>query len=74
MDPTDEILVCKISGHCFDRLLSAAEMDPDTVSIKFPVSYFASFLSLVNYFQISIVFLAVKFFFTKLAPSVHQIL
>lgn len=30
MDPTDEILVCKISGHCFDRLLSAAEMDPDT--------------------------------------------
>lgn len=35
MDPTDEILVCKISGHCFDRLLSAAEMEPDTVSINF---------------------------------------
>uniref|UniRef100_A0A2N9FFB2 F-box domain-containing protein n=1 Tax=Fagus sylvatica TaxID=28930 RepID=A0A2N9FFB2_FAGSY len=30
MDPTDELLVCKISGHCFDRLLSAAEMEPDT--------------------------------------------
>lgn len=35
MDPTDEILVCKISGHCFDRLLSAAEMELDTVSINF---------------------------------------
>lgn len=35
MDPTDELLVCKISGHCFDRLLSAAEMEPDTVSINF---------------------------------------
>ncbi|XP_019423725.1 PREDICTED: F-box protein SKIP31 isoform X4 [Lupinus angustifolius] len=29
MDPTNELLVCTISGHCFDRLLSAAEMEPD---------------------------------------------
>ncbi|KAF5741962.1 F-box protein SKIP31 isoform X3 [Tripterygium wilfordii] len=29
MDPTNELLVCTISGHCFDRLLSPAEMEPD---------------------------------------------
>ncbi|XP_030540152.1 F-box protein SKIP31 [Rhodamnia argentea] len=29
MDPANELLVCKISGHCLDRLLSAAEMEPD---------------------------------------------
>ncbi|KAJ7953285.1 F-box protein SKIP31 [Quillaja saponaria] len=29
MDPSDELLVCTISGHCFDRLLSPAEMEPD---------------------------------------------
>ncbi|CAL0314239.1 unnamed protein product [Lupinus luteus] len=29
MDPTNELLVCTISGHCFDRLLSASEMEPD---------------------------------------------
>ena len=32
MDPTNELLVCTISGHCFDRLLSPAEMEPDNVS------------------------------------------
>lgn len=32
MDPTNELLVCTISGHCFDRLLSAAEMEPESVS------------------------------------------
>lgn len=32
MDPANELLVCKISGHCLDRLLSAAEMEPDAVS------------------------------------------
>ncbi|KAL5099749.1 hypothetical protein RYX36_004076 [Vicia faba] len=29
MDPAEEILVCTISGHCFDGLLSASEMEPD---------------------------------------------
>lgn len=29
MDPTNELLVCTISGHCFDRLLSPGEMEPD---------------------------------------------
>ncbi|MED6182395.1 hypothetical protein PIB30_028139 [Stylosanthes scabra] len=31
MDPTNELLVCTISGHCFDRFLSPSEMEPDTV-------------------------------------------
>jgi hypothetical protein len=35
MDPTNELLVCTISGHCFDRLLSPSEMEPDVVSINF---------------------------------------
>ncbi|RYQ81313.1 hypothetical protein Ahy_Scaffold1g107277 isoform A [Arachis hypogaea] len=30
MDPTNELLVCTISGHCFDRFLSPSEMEPDT--------------------------------------------
>lgn len=30
----NEILVCTISGHCFDRLLSPSEMEPDAVSLK----------------------------------------
>ncbi|OMO93685.1 hypothetical protein COLO4_16753 [Corchorus olitorius] len=29
LDPTNELLVCTISGHCFDRLLSPCEMEPD---------------------------------------------
>ncbi|XP_052210589.1 F-box protein SKIP31 [Diospyros lotus] len=29
LDPGNELLVCTISGHCFDRLLSPAEMEPD---------------------------------------------
>ncbi|KAL5539620.1 hypothetical protein UlMin_042306 [Ulmus minor] len=29
MDPANELWVCTISGHCFDRLLSTAEMEPD---------------------------------------------
>ncbi|KAL6533675.1 hypothetical protein OROHE_013508 [Orobanche hederae] len=29
MDPADELLVCTISGRCFDRLLSSDEMEPD---------------------------------------------
>lgn len=29
MDPTSELLVCTISGHCFECLLSPAEMEPD---------------------------------------------
>ncbi|XP_059444791.1 F-box protein SKIP31 isoform X2 [Corylus avellana] len=29
MDPINELLVCTISGHCFDRLLSPSEMEPD---------------------------------------------
>ncbi|KAL3500166.1 hypothetical protein ACH5RR_039259 [Cinchona calisaya] len=28
-DPANELLVCTISGRCFDRLLSPAEMEPD---------------------------------------------
>ncbi|KAL7159755.1 hypothetical protein ABFS83_01G049100 [Erythranthe nasuta] len=35
MDPTDELLVCTISGRCFDRLLSAAEMEPDAVIFSY---------------------------------------
>lgn len=35
MDPTNELLVCTISGRCFDRLLSPAEMEPDIVSPNF---------------------------------------
>lgn len=31
MDPTNELLVCTISGRCFDHLLSPAEMEPDAV-------------------------------------------
>ncbi|XP_047974866.1 F-box protein SKIP31 isoform X1 [Salvia hispanica] len=29
MDPTNELLVCTISGRCFDRLISPDEMEPD---------------------------------------------
>ena len=32
MDPINGLLVCTVSGHCFDRLLSSAEMEPDIVS------------------------------------------
>lgn len=28
-DPANELLVCTISGRCFDRLLSPSEMDPE---------------------------------------------
>ncbi|XP_027079656.1 F-box protein SKIP31 isoform X1 [Coffea arabica] len=28
-DPANELLVCTISGRCFDRLLSPSEMEPD---------------------------------------------
>ncbi|XP_027361553.1 F-box protein SKIP31 [Abrus precatorius] len=34
MDPTNELLVCTISGHCFDRLLSPAEMEPDAEQLQ----------------------------------------
>ncbi|XP_038896910.1 F-box protein SKIP31 isoform X1 [Benincasa hispida] len=30
MDPNDEQLVCRISGHCFDTLLLPDSMEPDT--------------------------------------------
>ncbi|XP_028086411.1 F-box protein SKIP31-like [Camellia sinensis] len=30
LDPTNVLLVCTISGHCFDLLLSPSEMEPDT--------------------------------------------
>uniref|UniRef100_A0A5B7AY06 Putative F-box protein SKIP31-like isoform X1 n=1 Tax=Davidia involucrata TaxID=16924 RepID=A0A5B7AY06_DAVIN len=29
LDPTNGFLVCTISGHCFDRFVSPAEMEPD---------------------------------------------
>ncbi|XVF13770.1 hypothetical protein REPUB_Repub08aG0236100 [Reevesia pubescens] len=29
LDPNNELLVCTISGHCFDRLLSPSEMEVD---------------------------------------------
>lgn len=32
LDPNNELLVCTISGHCFDRLLSPSEMELDLVS------------------------------------------
>lgn len=38
MDPNDEQLVCRISGHCFDTLLLPDSMEPDTVSTNlFPM-------------------------------------
>ena len=45
-DPANELLVCTISGRCFDRLLSPSEMEPDAVS-NFP---FVSFLVLFSNF------------------------
>ncbi|XVF52153.1 hypothetical protein PTKIN_Ptkin04bG0241900 [Pterospermum kingtungense] len=30
LDPNNELLVCTISGHCFDRLLSPSEMELDS--------------------------------------------
>ncbi|XP_047337849.1 F-box protein SKIP31 [Impatiens glandulifera] len=30
LDPSNELFVCTISGYCSDRLLSPAEMEPDT--------------------------------------------
>lgn len=38
MDPTNELLVCTISGRCFDRILLPAEMEPDAVR-KFPACF-----------------------------------
>lgn len=29
LDPTNSLLVCTISGHCFDRLVSQSELEPD---------------------------------------------
>ncbi|KAH6790985.1 hypothetical protein C2S51_005991 [Perilla frutescens var. frutescens] len=34
MDPTNELLVCTISGRCFDRLLSPDEMEPDAEQLQ----------------------------------------
>lgn len=31
LDPENELLVCTISGHCFDRLLSPCEIAGDMV-------------------------------------------
>lgn len=33
LDPTNELYVCTISGHCFDRLLSPSEIDLDAEHI-----------------------------------------
>ncbi|KAL9665005.1 hypothetical protein QQ045_020414 [Rhodiola kirilowii] len=52
LDPSSELLVCTISGHCFDRLLSPAETDLEasvvgsgcgrnTFVFSFPSSYSA---------------------------------
>lgn len=66
MDPTNELLVCTISGHCFDRLLSPSEMEPDAVSINF----FYPFFFLFGMSQLlSIVFLAMKLLVIELVPS-----
>lgn len=66
MDPINELLVCTISGHCFDRLLSPSEMEPDAVSINF----FYPFFFLFGISQLlSIVFLAMKLLVIKLVPS-----
>ncbi|KAF5949046.1 hypothetical protein HYC85_015003 [Camellia sinensis] len=44
LDPTNVLLVCTISGHCFDLLLSPSEMEPDTVKeISFNL-YLVSFV------------------------------
>lgn len=32
MDPANMLWVCRISGHCFDNLLSQAEAESDAVS------------------------------------------
>lgn len=37
MDPANELLVCTISGHCFDRLLSPLEMEPDADAVSLDV-------------------------------------
>lgn len=41
MDPANELLVCTISGRCFDRLLSPSEIEPDLVSKNFHQFSFA---------------------------------
>lgn len=69
MDPTNELLVCTISGHCFDMLLSPSEMEPDAVSINF----FYPFFFLFGISQLlSIVFLAMKLLVIKLVPSARS--
>lgn len=49
MDPTNELLVCTISGHCFDRLLSPSEMEPDAVSLNVLNIYMTSIFHNVYY-------------------------
>lgn len=46
MDTANDIVVCTISGHCFDRLLVLDE-EPDAVSISQPSSYII--FPVVNY-------------------------
>lgn len=38
MDPADELLVCTISGRCFDSLLSPAEAEFDAVRYLSPLT------------------------------------
>lgn len=35
MDPSNLLWVCRISGHCFDNMLSPEEVDSDAVSESF---------------------------------------
>lgn len=52
MDPVDDQLVCRISGHCFDNLLPDS-IEPDTVSInliqRLPTLISLIFLLLSNF-------------------------
>lgn len=45
MDPKDGLLVCKISGHCFDCMMSPDESEADPVSRNFSAPSFV-YLSL----------------------------
>lgn len=35
LDPNDLLMVCKISGRCFENLMAQAETESDSVSISF---------------------------------------
>lgn len=46
-DPANELLVCTISGRCFDRLLSPSEMDPEVARIVVLLFIYFSMLTII---------------------------